>query len=156
MITIRRATRQDRDSIWRVHIQAIKEICKSHYTKDETQARSKLLKPGRYEKAIDSKALFVADDDDSIVGFGHLNLENGRIEALYVSPKYVGIGVGKKILQTLEHVAEQPGSKIVHVSSTLNAVSFYERAGYRSQGHSKHLLPSRLVTCILMAKELTS
>ena len=154
MITIRRATRQDRDSIWRVHIQAIKEICKSHYTKDETLAWSKLLKPGRYDKAIDSKALFVADDDDSIVGFGHL--ENGRIEALYVSPKYVGIGVGKKILQTLEHVAEQSGSKIVHVSSTLNAVSFYERAGYRSQGHSKYLLPPRLVTCILMAKELSS
>ena len=156
MITIRRATRQDRDSIWCVHIQAIKEICKSHYTKDETQAWSKLLKPGRYEKAIDSKALFVADDDDSIVGFGHLDLENGRIEALYVSPKYVGIGVGKKILQTLEHVAEQSGSKIVHVSSTLNAVPFYKRAGYRSQGHSKYLLPPRLVTCILMAKELSS
>ena len=156
MITIRRATRQDRDSIWRVHIQAIKEICKSHYTKDETRVWSRLLKPGRYEKAIDSKALFVADDDDSIVGFGHLDLENERIEALYVSPKYVGIGVGKKILQVLERIAEQSGSKIVHVLSTLNAVPFYERAGYRPQGHSKHLLPSGLVTCILMAKKLSS
>lgn len=156
MITIRSATRQDRDSIWRVHIQAIKEICKSHYTKDEIKAWSELIKPGRYGEAIDSKALFVADDDDSIVGFGHLELESGRIEALYVSPKYVGIGIGKKILQTLEHEAEQSGSKIVHVSSTLNAVPFYERAGYRSQGHSKHLLPPRLVTCILMVKKLSS
>ena len=156
MITIRKATPQDRDAIWRVQTQAIEEVCNSHYTKDEIQAWSNLLKPERYKKAIASNACFVAEDDDCIVGFGHLDQKKGRIEDLYVSPRYVGLGIGKTILLALEREAEELGLKILHLSSTLNAVPFYERGGYRSQNHSKHLLPSGLLTCILMTKELCS
>ena len=154
MITIRRATPQDRDAIWHVQTRAIEEVCKSHYAKEELQAWSNILKPERYKKAIASNACFVAEDGDRIVGFGHLAQKKGRIEDLYVSPQYVGLGIGKTILQVLEREAEESGLKVLHLSATLNAVPFYERAGYRSQHHSKHLLPSGLVTCILMIKEL--
>ena len=35
MITIRRAKQEDKFPIWRVHIRAIKEVCKSHYSEKE-------------------------------------------------------------------------------------------------------------------------
>ena len=156
MITLRRATQQDRDAILHVQTQAIEEVCKSHYTKEELQAWSTLLKPNRYKKAIAGNACFVAEKDGCIVGFGHLDQKKGTIEDLYVSPQHVGLGIGKTILQALEREAEASGLKILQLSSTLNAVPFYERGGYRSQNHSKHLLPSGLVICLLMTKELCS
>ncbi|UCG11338.1 MAG: GNAT family N-acetyltransferase [Deltaproteobacteria bacterium] len=156
MITIRRAKGEDTDSVWRVHTQAIEEICQSHYTPDEVRAWSRLLKPERYERAIGGESFLVAEEGDVIVGFGYLDQHLGRVEALYVSPKYTGRGIGKKILQTLEGIARNTGLKLLHLSATLNAISFYERAGYKSQNHSKHLLPSGLVNTLSMAKDLSS
>jgi GNAT superfamily N-acetyltransferase len=154
MITIRRAKQEDKESIWRVHIRAIKEICKSHYSEDELQAWSGVLKPWRYKEAIRSKTFFVAVDDDNIVGFGQLDQENSRIEGLYVRPDYAKRGVGMKILLTLEGVAKK-SSLLIHLKSTLNAITFYENAGYTSTRQSQDLLPGGMVACIHMVKRLT-
>ena len=133
MITIRRATQRDRESIWNVHIRAIQEICKSHYSPKEIADWSEVLKPIRYNEPIKRGSFFVAVDDNVIVGFGNLNQDSGEIEAVYVAPAYVGRGVGRQILQALESVAREVGLTVLRLSSSLNAVQFYENAGYRRQ-----------------------
>ena len=154
MITIRRARQDDKESIWRVHIRAIKEVCKSHYSKQEIQAWVGVLKPGRYEEAIRKGPFYLAADGASILGFGNLNQENGEIEALYVDPDHVRRGVGIKILQALEKKAVDSGLKLLRITSSLNAVSFYELAGYKPQRQKRWLLPSEMVVCVPMTKEL--
>ena len=96
MITIRRATKEDCGSVWRIHIRAIKEICSSHYTQDEIHAWSKVLKPARYKKAINRGAFFVAVDGDVIVGFGNLNQDSGEVEAVYVNPGCERVGLERR------------------------------------------------------------
>ena len=154
MITIRKAKQEDREFIWRIHTRAIKDLCKSHYTREELCAWSGVLRPGRYDKAINSTAFFVAEERDVIVGFGNLNQEKGEVEALYVDPGHVRRGVGMKILQSLEGVARDLGLGSLHLLSALNAVPFYENAGYQSQQQSKCLLPFGMVACVPMRKEL--
>jgi GNAT superfamily N-acetyltransferase len=154
MITIRRANQEDRQSIWYVHTKAIKKVCKTDYTEKELLTWLGLLTPSRYKKAIENKAVFVADNGDAILGFGQLDQHNGRIENLFVSPDYIGQGIGKKILQTLENEARDSGSNVLRLTSTLNAVPFYETAGYKSQRQSKYLLPFGMVACVYMAKKL--
>ena len=155
MITIRRAKLQDKELIWRIHTQAVKEVCKSHYSHDELRAWSEILKPERYEKALRTSVFYVAEKGDLVVGFGELDQEHGRIESLYVGPDWTRQGIGMKILQKLEEAARNSGLSRLHLTSTLNAVEFYENAGYRSQSHLKYLLPPRMVACIQMSKELT-
>jgi putative acetyltransferase len=91
---------------------------------------------------------------DSIIGFGNLNQKSGEIEALYVDPDHVGRGVGIKILQALENQALDLGLKLLRLTSSLNAVRFYERAGYKPQKQKRWLLPSEMVVCVPMIKEL--
>ena len=156
MITIRRAAQEDIESIWNVHIRAIQEVCKSHYSSNEIEGWSEVLKPARYNKPIKRGSFFVAVDDNLIVGFGNLNQNNGEIEAVYVAPEYVGRGVGREILQALESAAQDLGLTILRLSSSLNAVQFYENAGYRGQKQKRYLLPGETVACLPMVKELSS
>jgi GNAT superfamily N-acetyltransferase len=154
MITIRRAQQEDCESVFQVHIRAIKEICTNHYTQEEVDSWSNVLKPGRYRKGIQGGPFFVAVDGDVIVGFSNLNQKSGELEAVYVDPGYVGTGVGMKLLQALESAAKASGLSFLHLSSSLNAVSFYERAGYKSQNHTRYLLPFGMVACVPMGKKL--
>lgn len=155
MITIRRATQEDIESIWNVHIRAIQEVCKSHYSPKEIEDWSEVLKPARYNEPIRRGSFYVAVDDNLIVGFGNLNQDSGEIEAVYVAPEYIGRGVGREILQTLESVARDLGLTILRLSSSLNAVHFYENAGYRRQKQKRYLLPCEMVVCLSMVKELS-
>ena len=155
MLVIRRAKQEDKKSMWNVQVNSIKEICKSHYTQNELQAWLGLLKPERYKETIESKAVFVAIDGDDVVGFGQLDQENGHIEDLYVRPDHAKRGVGMKILLTLEDVAQKSGSLLLHGNSTLNAIRFYEKAGYRVTRQKKYLLPNDMVACIHIVKKLS-
>jgi len=155
MITVRRAKQEDRESIWRVHIRAIKEVCKSHYSENDLDAWSGVLKPSRYTADISNKTFLVAEDNDVIVGFGQLNQENGKVEGMYVCPDYIMRGVGRKILHALENVAKDSGLTSLHLWASLNALPFYKNAGFIAKQQTKYLLPFGMVACVYMSKKLT-
>jgi N-acetylglutamate synthase-like GNAT family acetyltransferase len=155
-ITIRRARQEDRGAIWHIHTRAIREVCKSHYSERELEIWTDVLKPGRYEEQIRKGPFYVAVEGGSIIGFGNLNQKSGEIEALYVAPDHVGRGVGMRILQALENVALESGLRLLRLSSSLNAVRFYEMAGYKRQQQKRWLLPSEMLVCVHMTKELNS
>jgi hypothetical protein len=55
----------------------------------------------------------------------------------------------------LEDAARAAGVEKLHLSATLNAVSFYERAGYVGEGPVVHRLPTGVeLECLRMSKEL--
>lgn len=152
---IRRAGPEDSEAVWRVHVSAIREICGSHYTPDEVEAWTSPLRPQSYERSIEQGRVFVAEEGGEIVGFGTLNVEQEEIEAVYVSPATTRRGIGMKLLQALEAEARRLGLANLRLSSSLNAVEFYWRAGYRSHGSSKHRLGSGVeIACVLMRREL--
>jgi GNAT superfamily N-acetyltransferase len=153
-ITIRRARQGDKGALWHIHTRAIREVCKSHYSERELKIWTDVLKPARYEKPIKNGPFYVAVEGGSIIGFGNLNQKSGEIEALYVDPVYVGRGVGKRILEALENAAVGSGLKFLYLSSSLNAVKFYEMAGYKRQKQKRCLLPFEMVICVPMIKEL--
>jgi len=156
MVTIRPAKREDSESIWRVHIRAIKEVCKSHYSEREIKTWVGVLKPVRYEGSIEKGAFFVAVEGQQIVGFGNLNRDTGEVEAMYVDPDHLGRGVAMEILHNIEAVARDSGLTTLKVTSSLNAVAFYQKAGFKAQEQSKYLLPFDEVACVPMVKELGS
>jgi N-acetylglutamate synthase-like GNAT family acetyltransferase len=154
MITIRRAEQEDRESIWTIHTRAIEELCASHYHRDELQSWSEVLKPIRYQAAISNDIFFVAEEDHSIVGFGHLIQKSGDVEAVYVSPDHARRGIGTRLLDVLEGEGRKSGLSSLQLWATLNAVPFYQSAGYQAQELEKYLLAFGRVTCVYMTKEL--
>ena len=130
MLNIRRARQEDQEAIWRVHGRAIRETCASHYPPEVIEIWAGRLRSEKYAEAIDRYEFFVAEEEGVIVGYGELGQEDGEIQGLYVSPG--GKGVGWKLLRTLEERARAYGLKSLRLTSSLNAVSFYERAGFKA------------------------
>jgi ribosomal protein S18 acetylase RimI-like enzyme len=53
-----------------------------------------------------------------------------RITNLFVAVDLIGHGIGRHLLDHLVELARSEGTRRLHVASTRNAVSFYERAGF--------------------------
>lgn len=154
-IRVRRAARNDGEHIWRVHTAAIRETCSSRYTDEEINAWTSRLTPDSYDSVIRGKALYVAQSDDRIIGFGQLNVVTGEVEAVYVLPDYTGKGIGSRLLDTLEEVARECGLKRLHLDSSLNAVGFYEHKGYVIKGETHHVMLTDVsLPCMRMEKAL--
>ena len=157
MFTIRRARQEDREAIWRVHGGAIRGTCAGHYPPEVIEIWAGRLLPEKYAEAIDRYEFFVAEEGGVVVGFGELGPEAGAIQGLYVSPAVKGRGVGWKLLCTLEERARAYGLKSLRLTSSLNAVPFYERAGFKAvEELTETIGPGVERASVRMFKELVS
>ncbi|NHN41951.1 GNAT family N-acetyltransferase [Halorubellus sp. JP-L1] len=68
--------------------------------------------------------------EGDVAGFGHLQVDDGEVQAVYVSPTYAGEGVGTQLLEHLEARAREHGLDALSLASSLNAVGFYEYHDY--------------------------
>ena len=156
MFKIRRARQEDCHSIGSVHAAAVSGIRTALYTPEEIQAWAVPKEPERYEESIRSKEFFVAEDSGAILGFGVLNQELAEVEAVYVTPEAGRRGIGLEILRKLEERAKDRGLRQLRLNASLNAVPFYEQAGYVAQEPSKYrLLTGVEIACVPMIKTLT-
>lgn len=155
MLTIRRAREGDAEAVGRVHRSAIRESARAHYTDEQIEAWSGPRPAGHFGKVVGAKEFYVAEEGGEVIGFGSLNAEAGEVDAVYVAPAAAGRGVGMELLRTVEARARELGLKSLRVSASLNAVGFYERAGYVSRATGAHRLWNGVdLPCAHMSKEL--
>lgn len=128
----RKATVADLDAIWRVRTAAIRALCKGYYSKTDTEAWASAPLPPDFADVISGRDFLVAECAGRIVGFGFINRQDAELEAIFVDPEYARRGTGTAILTSLEEIARSAGLGSLTLSSSLNAVPFYEAAGYQS------------------------
>ncbi len=156
MLTIRKARQEDCQSIGSVHTAAVKGIRTALYTREEIQAWAVPKQPESYEESIRSKEFFVAEEDGIIMGFGVLNRESAEVEAVYVSPQVGRRGIGLEVLRALEERASTLGLRELRLNASLNAVPFYEKAGFVAKERSKYRLTTGVeIACVPMVKAIS-
>jgi len=154
-LTIRTARDGDVGAIWRVHTRAIEGTCAGHYPDEVIAAWVERLKPDSYLGVVKRGIVVIADDGFDIVGFGQLDLPNGEIQAVYVSPDAQGRGVGDALLAHLERLACREGTARLTLKATLNAEAFYAARGWRTVGRDVHKITQRIsLACVAMEKTL--
>lgn len=86
----------------------------------------------------ENRKAFVAFDQDELLGTG--SLEGNEIHTLFVKPKHFDRGVGKKLMTKLESEAKKDNYSFVKLSSSLTAIDFYLKLGYKkvSEKNSKN------------------
>jgi GNAT superfamily N-acetyltransferase len=72
----------------------------------------------------------VAEKDGALAGFAVLDLASGEVDAVFVDPAHQGRGIALDLLRWLEELAQGRGVRRLFLSASLNAVAFYERAGF--------------------------
>lgn len=142
---VRVATPADAAALPELHASAVEAFGPPDYDDDQVEQWAK-----RDERSPDD---YPIEDDDShvtvclragaVAGFGELALEEQAVHAVYVHPDHARAGVGSALLAELEGVARGLGMAGLTLQSSLNAVTFYERAGYErvAEGESPGGLP---------------
>ena len=82
-----------------------------------------------------------------------INIETGKIDAIFVHPNHMRKGIGKKILEFLEDIALSYGLKTLALQSTLNAAEFYRACGFVGNEVDRYTTSKGLsLDCIPMIK----
>lgn len=153
---VRPATHADLDGIYRVHVDAIRQLCKLHYTPEEIEARVGGLEPGAHRIDAENVRFFVAvDDAQEVLGFAVLDVGQSEVKAVYVHPTAAQRGIGGALLREVEETARRHGLTVLHLDASLNSVEFYLRAGYVDLENRRHVLRSEVsIRCVAMSKSL--
>ena len=154
-VRVRPAANGDRPAIYAVHLRAVRETCSRSYRPEQIDAWAEVLSPDSYAAALHKRVLLVAADDGRVIGFGQFDPAAAEIEAVYVLPERQGQGIGRLLLSALEEQARSRRINTVELSATLNAVGFYERAGYsRQRAVTNRTLTGVELDLVRMAKTL--
>lgn len=157
MLNIRDAHEEDCEAIAGVHAASVQGVRTTLYTVEEIEAWAVPKKREDYEELIRTKEFIVAEADGAIAGFGVLDAESAVVQAVYVNPEAGRRGIGMEIMRKLEERAGALGLKVLRLYASLNAVPFYERAGYAPGEESTYRLSTGVeIACVPMVKTLAS
>lgn len=160
MPIVRPATDGDVDAVLDLHAAAVRAFGPATYDDEQVDAWAcKPLGSVPYRESIEDEttAFVVAERDGSLAGFGRVELYDGTVKAVYVHPDHARSGVGSAVLGNLESRAAAAGRSTLTLHASLNAVPFYERAGYERRGLETHATTGSVeLDVVEMVKELPS
>lgn len=130
MPTQRSATLADMAPMWTIRTAAVRETCASHYPPEVIETLCATAPPASMPDLIQTGGTVVAEADGRLLGYAALDIGRGEVDAVFVEPGQQGRGIARALLATLEGIAAQHGIARLFLSSSLNAVPFYERAGF--------------------------
>ena len=155
MLRLRRARPADGDAIHAVHASAVRAGYADHYAPADVEAWASALGAWSRAGATDERDVLVAEEAGRIVGFGALDVARAEVTAVYVGSDAARRGIGRRLLAGLEIIARLRGIADARLDASLNAISFYEAAGWHRERESTRSLPGgRDVACIAMTKTL--
>ncbi|WP_422411108.1 MULTISPECIES: GNAT family N-acetyltransferase [unclassified Endozoicomonas] len=152
---IRKAQRSDAHRAFELRTLAIRSECKGHYS-DEAIA---LWTDGSAtEKFVDDveQNFHVVVMKGEVAGTGMIDIGNGMIDAIFVDPRFMGMGVARRMMTHLEQIAREAGLPEMKLNSTLNAAPFYRLCGFEGNEVSTyHSSRGFQLDCIPMTKNLS-
>jgi putative acetyltransferase len=133
---VRPATRADRAALPTLHTAAVEAFGPNGYDAEQVREWAGADERSPTDYAVDAAGehFTVAVRDGVVAGFGHLVVDVGEVHAVYVHPDHARRGVGSALLAEQEGYARGRGCETLALQSSLNAVGFYERAGYERVG----------------------
>lgn len=130
MIALRQATLEDLALLWNLRTRAVAHGCPRHYTPEVLAVWLASPAPASLGRHIEHGGGLVAVEDGAIIGYAVLDPLSGEVDAAFVDPLQQGRGIGRVLLDALEVNARAGGLERLFLSASLNALPFYERAGF--------------------------
>ena len=83
-----------------------------------------------FEKYVEDEEVFVAVEDEKVLGFISIYLPNNFIHNLFIHPKFQRTGIGKLLLEKVTSCIIEPLTLKVETLN-INACIFYEKFGFK-------------------------
>lgn len=139
-MTLRQAEPKEAEILWNVRNQAIRFGCQSSYDADVIARWTPEGMPEHYRHMVVANPFYVVENDNGeIVATGYLDLETQSVEAIFTLPSASGKGLATQIINALISEARTRGMTRIHLSSTPNAHTFYQKHGFVTLRENRHL-----------------
>jgi GNAT superfamily N-acetyltransferase len=138
-LEIRPVRFEDVPEILRLVARAVDRGCREHYDASQRAAVYASYAGALFLEWRGPYETVAAEAAGRIVAFAQLDPADGRLRALFVDGDLQRRGVGRAMLAEVEARAARRGCTRVHGAMSLNAVPFYERAGFRARGPAEAL-----------------
>jgi GNAT superfamily N-acetyltransferase len=119
---------------------AIAGGCRDHYS---LRQRAAVFANYAHTLFVESLGPFenrAAEQQGRLVGFAQLDPGSDRLRALFVDAVVQGRGVGGALRADIEARARRHGCARLQGAMSLNAISFYTRAGFHPSGGAENLM----------------
>ena len=132
---IRRFTENDAEKVSSLIIQTLKTTNSKDYSEEAINAFERQLQPSHILERAGWTHFYVVEDNDSIIGCGAIGPYWGSetessLFTIFVLPEYQGMGIGRKIIETLEQDEYFLRAKRIEIPASITAVNFYRKLGY--------------------------
>lgn len=81
------------------------------------------------ETYIKEHTVFVAQKENTIIGYCALGEEDMWLEHIYVRPAYIRNGIGTELMHEVEHYCQEKNIKVIKIKSDPHAKGFFEKMG---------------------------
>jgi len=130
MIALRPARRDELPVLWALRTRAVAHACVGHYAQAVLDIWLAAPAPDSLARLVDAGGATVAEDSGRTLGYAVVDLASGEVDAVFVEPDAHGRGIGALLLDACEDMARAAGRKRLFLSASLNALPFYQRAGF--------------------------
>lgn len=139
--TLRRGRPEEADALWVLRTRCVRELCSAAYPPEVIAPWAASPPPAHYRELIGQGGCVVAEDKaGTLLGYGVFDRQGNEIDALFVDPDCGGRGIGRVLMHALQALAD-PARPLV-LSASLNAVPFYQRAGFKPLREETYAHPS--------------
>ncbi len=126
------------------------EMSKRHWGYDDAFVSATIEEIAVTEEQIRRDSCFVAEVDGIAIGF--YLLEQASLERMFVSPEFIGQGVGRALMEHLQTHAREQGLTRIEIISDPNAADFYRRMGAIESGlFDSQFVPGRQLPVFALA-----
>ncbi|MBV9395294.1 MAG: GNAT family N-acetyltransferase [Methylobacteriaceae bacterium] len=133
---IRPARREDAEGISRVIISALRETNAKDYSEAVIARVEQSFSPAAVLGLLERRVVFVAVNNDTIVGTASLDGE--VVRTVFVDPGCQGRGIGRALMAEVGRAAAERGVALLTVPSSVTAEPFYAKLGFKSVRDSYH------------------
>lgn len=125
---IRPARPDDAEGISRVIVAALRETNAKDYSAEVIAHVERGFSPSAVSDLLAQRLVFVAINDDNVVGTASLD---GRVvRTVFIEPSWQGRGIGRALMTEVARAAVERAVAILAVPSSVTAEPFYAKLGF--------------------------
>lgn len=143
-LTIRRFNEADVTDVRNLIVRNFLEVNSKDYGMNAMQKLADVYDENKVLQIASYAHMYVFEADEKIVGTGSIASYWGSetesiLLTIFVLPEYHGMGIGSKIIETLEQDELFIGAKRIEIPSSITATDFYRKFGYDYKNGVKEL-----------------
>ncbi|MGA5300500.1 GNAT family N-acetyltransferase [Nucisporomicrobium flavum] len=128
MMDVRLLRPDDSSAVSGVILQCLHEINSRDYSEEIIARMCAYFSPRRIEQLAQERQMFVAAEKETVVGT--VSRDGNKVFTMFVQPRMIGRGVGRRLMQHIEDLAAQDGYEYMETGASITAHGFYHRLGY--------------------------